>query len=134
MQLPLAHTVTGSANYDLGEHDELALDGLFSTRNQKESPTAWCTATSNAARTLTGLSDRVTTGKGNESSLEGTLGYRHTFAAKGHKLVGRAARHPGPGRRARAASSRAPWRSTERRSAPRRSRTRRRGSTPTRAR
>ncbi len=85
MQLPLAHTATGSLNYDLGKHDELALDGLYSTRNQKETY-GLVYRNLNAARTLTGLSDRTTSGRGNESSLEGTLGYRHTFAAKGHKL------------------------------------------------
>ncbi len=85
MQLPLAHTMTGSLNYDLSDHDELALDGLFSTRDQQESY-GLVYRNLDAARALTGLSDRTTTGKGNESSLEGTLGYRHTFAAKGHKL------------------------------------------------
>ncbi len=85
MQLPHAHTMTGSLNYDLSKHDELALDGLFSTRDQQDTYVL-VYRNLNAARTLTGLSDRTTSGKGNESSLEGTLGYRHSFAAKGHKL------------------------------------------------
>lgn len=85
MQLPLAHTMTGSVNYDLGDHDELALDGLLSTRDQKDTY-GLVYRNLNAARTLTGLSDRTTSGQGNESSLEGTLGYRHSFARKGHKL------------------------------------------------
>ncbi len=85
LQLPLAHTMTGSVNYDLSDHDELALDGLFSTRDQKDTY-ALTYRNLDASRTLTGLSDRTTNGKGNESSLEGTLGYRHSFAAKGHKV------------------------------------------------
>ena len=85
LQLPLANTLTGSANYDLGDHDELALDGFYSTRSQKESYDLRYRDL-NAARTVTGLSDRVSSGRGHESGLEATLGYRHSFTAKGHKL------------------------------------------------
>lgn len=86
LSLPLAHTVTASVNYDLSDHDELAIDGLFSTRNQRDTY-GLVYRNLDAARTLTGLSDRTITGKGIETSLEGTLGYRHHFTAKGHKLT-----------------------------------------------
>ena len=84
IQLPLAHTVTGSAGYQLGEHDELALDGIYSTRGEEQTYGLQYRDL-DAGRTPTGLSDRTSSGKGHESNLEGTLGYRHTFA-KGHKL------------------------------------------------
>ena len=84
LQLPLAHTLTGSAGYDLGPHDELALDGIYSTRSQQDSY-GLVYRDLDASRALTALSDRTTTGHGTESNLDGTLGYRHTFA-KGHKL------------------------------------------------
>ena len=84
LQLPLAHTVTGSVGYDLGPHDELALDGIYSTRSQKDTY-GIIYHDLDATRALTGVSERTTTGHGTESNLEGTLGYRHTFG-KGHKL------------------------------------------------
>ena len=84
MQLPLAHTMTGSLNYDLSDQDELALDGLFSTRDQKDTY-GLVYRHLDAARALTSVTDRTTSGNGNESSLQGTLGYRHSFA-KGHRL------------------------------------------------
>ncbi|MEO5818027.1 MAG: TonB-dependent receptor [Gemmatimonadaceae bacterium] len=85
LQKPLAHTLTGSGTYKLGPHDEMSLDMLFSTRTQDESYGIFYRDL-NAARIVTGLSDRTTTGTGHESSVETALGYKHAFAAKGHKL------------------------------------------------
>jgi len=40
----------------------------------------------NAQQAITGRSDRLTTGENNEFNSESTLGYKHTFAEKNHKL------------------------------------------------
>jgi outer membrane cobalamin receptor len=82
---PLANTLTGSADYALGTHDNLSADVVFSTRNQEE---AYRLVYSdlNTTGDLTGMSDRVTTGTGSEYSLQSTLGYKHVFADKSHKL------------------------------------------------
>jgi Outer membrane receptor proteins, mostly Fe transport len=85
LQLPFAHTVTGSAGYKLTDHDELSLDGFYTTRNQHESYDILYRDL-NSARAVTGLSDRNTTGTGHEFNFESTLGYKHTFAEKSHKL------------------------------------------------
>jgi hypothetical protein len=84
-QLPLAHTLTGSAGYQLGEHDELSADIAYSTRSEAESYSLLYRDL-DSARALTGLSDRLTRGTNHEFELEGTLAYAHAFAAKGHKL------------------------------------------------
>ena len=84
IQLPLAHTATASLGYQLGRHDELALDGIYSTRSEDETY-GLIYRDLTAAGAPTGLSDRTITGRGHESNLEGTLGYRHTFAER-HKL------------------------------------------------
>lgn len=85
LQKPFAHTLTSSATYNLQERDELSLDVMYSTRNQDESY-GITYRDLNSAGTLTGLSDRLTTGRGTESSFETALGYKHGFAQKGHKL------------------------------------------------
>ncbi|MDB4889502.1 MAG: TonB-dependent receptor [Gemmatimonadetes bacterium] len=85
LQEPLAHTLTGSASYKLSKQDELSLDMLFSTRNQDES-FGVLYRDLDASRSITALSDRSTTGRGHESSFETALGYKHAFAAKGHKF------------------------------------------------
>jgi hypothetical protein len=81
----LANTLTGSADYRLGTHDDLSADVVFSTRAQEE---AYRLVYSdlNTTGDLTGMSDRVTTGTGSEFSLQSTLGYKHVFADKSHKL------------------------------------------------
>ena len=84
-QLPLAHTLTGSAGYELGQHDELSADMAYSTRTEAESYSLLYRDL-DSARAVTGLSDRLTRGTNHEFNLEATLGYRHGFAAKGHKL------------------------------------------------
>jgi outer membrane cobalamin receptor len=87
MQLPVAHTLTGSATYQPGENDEITSEVVFSTRNQPDSYSIGYREL-NAARDVTALSDRYTTGKNNESNIETTLGYKHTFADKEHSLEG----------------------------------------------
>jgi hypothetical protein len=84
-QVPLAHTLTGSVGYELGDHDELSADMAFSTRREAESY-GLLYRDLDSARAVTGLSDRFTRGTNHEFELEATLGYTHTFAAKGHKL------------------------------------------------
>jgi hypothetical protein len=85
IQKPLAHTLTASSTYALADKDELSLDATYSTRVQDESY-ALTYRDLNASQALTGLSDRTTTGRGNEGSVESALGYKRTFAQKGHKL------------------------------------------------
>ena len=89
LQEPFAHTLTGSAGYKLGKQDALSLDGFYTTRNQHESYDILYRDL-NAARSVTGLSDRNTTGTGHEFNFESTLGYKHAFAGKGTQAVGRA--------------------------------------------
>jgi outer membrane receptor protein involved in Fe transport len=85
LQKPLAHTMTASTTYSLADKDELSLDVTYSTRNQDESY-GLVYRDLNTARTLTGMSDRLTTGRGTESNFETVLGFKHGFAQKGHKL------------------------------------------------
>jgi hypothetical protein len=98
-QIPLAHTVTGSAEYALGEKDQLSADLNYSTRSEAETNTILYRDL-NAARALTGLSERVIKGTNHEFNFESTLGYKHGFAEKGHKLSAEAgmvrAREGGP--------------------------------------
>lgn len=85
IQWPLAHTLTTSTTYALGDKDELSLDVTGSTRieDQRYGITY---RNLNSARVLTGMSDRLTTGRGHESNFESVLGFKHGFAKKGHKL------------------------------------------------
>ena len=85
MQEPLAHTMTGSAGYKLGKQDDLSLDMMYSTRRQAESYNILYRDL-NAARSVTDVSDRHTSGTNHESNFESTLGLKHRFAEKGHKL------------------------------------------------
>ena len=84
-QVPLAHTLTGSLGYQLGEHDELSADVNYSTRREAESYKLLYRDL-DSSRALTGLSDRLTRGTNHEFNLEGAIAYTHAFAAKGHKL------------------------------------------------
>ncbi len=84
-QIPLAHTLTGSAGYQLGKRDELSADMDYSTRNEAETY-GLLYRDLDSARALTGLSDRFTRGTNHEFNFEATLAYKHGFAAKGHKL------------------------------------------------
>ncbi len=98
-QIPLAHTVTGSASYKLGSHDELSAEAMYSTRTEAETNTIDY-RNLDAARTLTALSGRRSRGTNHEFNLESTLGYKHAFAGKRHTLSGEArlfrAREGGP--------------------------------------
>ncbi len=84
-QVPLAHTLTGSAAYQLSRHDELSTDVDYSTRNEAETYSLLYRDL-DSARALTGLSDRFTRGTNHEFNFEATLAYKHGFAQKGHKL------------------------------------------------
>src|SRR6266446_3975924 len=84
-QIPLAHTLTGSAGYQLSRHDELSTDVDYSTRNEAETYSLLYRDL-DSARALTGLSDRFTRGTNHEFNFEATLAYKHGFAQKGHKL------------------------------------------------
>src|SRR6267143_282104 len=84
-QIPLAHTLTGSAGYQLGKRDEVSADMDYSTRNEAETY-GLLYRDLDSARALTGLSDRFTHGTNHEFNFEATLAYKHGFAAKGHKL------------------------------------------------
>jgi outer membrane receptor for ferrienterochelin and colicin len=85
LQLPLSHTLTGSTRYQLGEKDELSLDMMYSSRGEDQTY-GISYRDLNAQHVITGLSDRLTTGENNEFNSESTLGYKHAFAEKGHKL------------------------------------------------
>jgi outer membrane cobalamin receptor len=84
-QIPLIHTVTGSASYKPAQHDELSADLLYSTRVEHEANNILYREL-NTARDITGFSDRLTRDENYEGNLESTLGYKHAFAAKGHRL------------------------------------------------
>jgi hypothetical protein len=84
-QVPLAHTLTGSAGYRIGRHDELSADMDYSTRNEAETYSLLYREL-DSARNLSALSDRFTRGTNHEYNFEATLAYKHGFARKGHKL------------------------------------------------
>ena len=85
-QLPLAHTLTGSAGYKLGQHDELSADLMYSTRSEAETNNILY-RNLDAARALTGTNDRVSSGTNHEYNFESTLAYKHAFAGKRHELT-----------------------------------------------
>jgi outer membrane cobalamin receptor len=91
----MSHTLTSEVGYELGKHDELSLDLLFNSRREEESQGILYNNL-DAGRRLTSLSDRTSTGTNRELNFESTLGYKHAFAAKGHKLSAelRAFEHP----------------------------------------
>jgi hypothetical protein len=84
-QSPLAHTATGSAAFRPNEHDELSADLMLSTRSAEENGSILY-RNLNASRALTGIDHRVSSGSDRESSLEGSLAYKHTFAERRHDL------------------------------------------------
>ena len=79
------HTLTGSLSYKLSTHDDLALEVLLSTRHDDESNSITYRAL-NAGQALTGLTDRLSTGTNRENDADATLGLKHAFAQKGHRL------------------------------------------------
>ena len=84
-QVRQIHTLTGSAGYKLTGHDDLSLELLLSARHDDESNGILYRAL-DASRSLTGMTDRASAGTNQENDLDGTLGYKHGFAQKGHKL------------------------------------------------
>src|SRR5262245_12441551 len=89
LQLPLAHTITASATYQPGKRDEYTAETFFSTRNQEDSYSLVYRDRSSSGL-VTGMSDRLSTGKGNEYSFESALSFKHSFITKGHRLSGEA--------------------------------------------
>lgn len=85
-QVPLAHTLTGSAGYRLGPRDELSADVVFSTRAQAQS-NGILYRDLDASHALTGLSDRWTRGTNDEFTFIATLGHKHAFTGEGHRLT-----------------------------------------------
>jgi hypothetical protein len=85
LQLPLAHTFTSSLGWQPGKHDELSADLIYSARGQDESYDILYHRL-DSARTVTGLSDRLSGGRNHQYNFDATLGYKHTFEARGHKL------------------------------------------------
>ncbi len=83
---PISNTLTGSGSYQLAKHDQLSADLLYSTRH---APRGYTTVYRdlNASRVLTGMQDQAITGDHGESSLEATLGYKHTFEPERHDLA-----------------------------------------------
>jgi Outer membrane protein beta-barrel family/Carboxypeptidase regulatory-like domain len=85
MQQRLVSTLTSSVGYELSKHDELSFDLLGSGRHDDESQ-AILYNNLNSARAVSFKSDRNSSGTNREFNLEATLGYKHAFAEKGHKL------------------------------------------------
>ncbi|HET9684147.1 MAG TPA: outer membrane beta-barrel family protein, partial [Gemmatimonadaceae bacterium] len=85
-QIPLVHTVTGNAAYQLGQHDELSLDALYSQRREWET-FGVLYHTLDTTFALTNATDRHSKDVNHEGSAEGALEYKHGFAAKGHTLT-----------------------------------------------
>lgn len=86
-EVPLSNTVTGSAGYKLGLHDELTEDLMYSTRTQ-HGTNGILYRSLGASHDLTGLNDRLTRRTHREYNAESTLGYRHTFPGERHQLSG----------------------------------------------
>ncbi len=80
------HTLTGSLGYKLTPRDELSLETLLSTRHDDES-SGITYRVLDASRALTGLTDRASAGTNRENDADATLGFRHAFAQKGHRLT-----------------------------------------------
>ena len=85
-QVPLAHTVTGSAGYKLGAHDDLSADLMYSTRGEKES-NGIVYRNLDASRAVTSVNDRWTRGTNDEFTFIATLGHKHVFPGDGHRLT-----------------------------------------------
>jgi hypothetical protein len=84
-QIPLAHTLTGSAAYQLTPADELSGDVMYSTRSEAETNNILY-RNLDASRAITSLDDRLASGTNHEFNLQSTLAYKHAFATKRHEL------------------------------------------------
>ena len=80
------HTLTGNLGYKLTTHDDLSLEVLLSTRHDDESNGIIYRAL-DARQALTGLTDRLSAGTNRENDADATLGLKHAFAQKGHRLT-----------------------------------------------
>jgi outer membrane beta-barrel protein/carboxypeptidase family protein/TonB-dependent receptor-like protein len=89
LQLPLAHTLTTSATYQPSKRDEYTAETFFSTRSQDDRYNL-VYRDRNSSGLVTGMSDRLSTGKGTEYSFESALAFKHSFLSKGHRLSGEA--------------------------------------------
>lgn len=86
-QIPLVHTLTGNAAYQLSQHDELSLDALYSQRREWETY-GILYHTLDTAFALTNATNRYSKDVNHEGSAEAALEYKHGFAMKGHSLTG----------------------------------------------
>ena len=84
-QIPKIHTLAGSVGYQLGKHDELSTDLLYSTRREDETYSLLYRDL-DAQRGLTAQRDRRSISINNENSFESTLAYKHAFAGEEHEL------------------------------------------------
>ncbi|CAN5417655.1 TonB-dependent receptor [soil metagenome] len=85
IQARTIHTLTGTAGYKLSGHDDLSLDLLFSNRHDDETSGITYRAL-DAGRSVSGVTDRLSSGSNQENDFDGTLGLKHAFAEKGHKI------------------------------------------------
>lgn len=84
-QIPLIHTVTGTATYQPSDHDEISGDALYSQRREWETYGIMY-HTLDTSLALTNLTDRHSRDVNHEGSAEAALNYKHDFRAKGHKF------------------------------------------------
>lgn len=82
---PISNSLTASGSYGLTTQDEISADLLFSARH---APRGYTTLYRdlNADRTLTGMQSQVISGDHGESTLDATLGYKHTFEPQRHDV------------------------------------------------
>jgi hypothetical protein len=81
----LGHTFTGSAGYQFDKRNELSLETVFNTRTESQSSGILYNDLS-ATLIPTDLSDRNTLNSNDRTNVDVTVGYKHAYAAKGHKF------------------------------------------------
>lgn len=84
-QIPLVHTVTGSATYQPSDHDEFSGEAMYSQRREWETYGIMY-HTLDTSLALTNLADRHSRDVNHEGSADAALNYKHDFATKGHKF------------------------------------------------
>ncbi len=84
---PQSNTLTGSATYKLGKHDEISADVLYTTRTRLEKY-GILYSDLDASQNLVDMSDRLTTTTENQRTFDAALAYKHAFAGAGHRLSG----------------------------------------------
>lgn len=85
-QIPLVHTLTGNASYELGKQDELSGDLLYSQRREWETY-GILYRNLDQSLALTSATDRYSEDVNHESSAEAALEHKHRFAQKGHSIT-----------------------------------------------